>query len=201
RAQAARSGEGPVARRARPARGLWRRGDSSPRRGLGLISVAAFTSGRANPSARFRVRQLVPALRGLGVQVREWPATFTVFPPRARALWPAWGAATLADRLPGIVWSYRSDVTLLQREMLSTFATLEPLTKRPRALDVDDAIFLYWGGRFARRLARSCDSVICGNAYLAERFRRWNDRVEVVATAVDTDRYVPAPVPAASADP
>lgn len=154
--------------------------------------MAAFTGGRAVPSARFRVRQLVPALRGLGVDVREWPAPLGVFPPRARSLRPVWGVTTLAARLPGIAWSYRADVTLLQREMLSTFATLEPLTKRPRVLDVDDAIFLYRRGRFAERLARACDSVICGNDYLAERFRRWNDHVEVVATAVDTNRYAPA---------
>ncbi len=160
--------------------------------GARLLQVAAFTSGWAVPSARFRVRQHVPALRDLGVEIREWPAPLGVFPPRARSLRPAWGVATLAGRLPGIAWSYRSDVTLLQREMLSTFATLEPLTKRPRVLDVDDAIFLFRDGRFAETLARACDSVICGNDYLAERFRSWNDRVEVVATAVDTDRYAPA---------
>lgn len=166
--------------------------------GFTLITVAAFTGGQDVPSARFRVRQHVPALRRLGFDLREWPAPLGAFPPRARWLRPAWGVATLAGRLPGIAWSYRSDVTLLQREMLSTFATLEPLTKRPRVLDVDDAIFLFRGGRFAEKLARASDSVICGNDYLAERFRCWNDRVEVVATAVDTDRYAPA---AAGTDP
>ena len=137
----------------------------------------------------------MPALRELGVDVREWPAPLGVFPPRARSLRPVWGVTTLAGRLPGIAWSYRSDVTLLQREMLSTFATLEPLTKRPRVLDVDDAIFLYRSGRFAERLARACDSVICGNDYLADRFRSWNDHVEVLATPVDTHRYAPAAAP------
>jgi glycosyltransferase involved in cell wall biosynthesis len=156
--------------------------------------VAAFTAGRSNPSARFRVRQLVPALRDLGVDVREWPAPLGAFWPRITSLRPVWGVATLATRLPGIAWSYRADVTLLQREMLAAFSTLEPLTKRPRVLDVDDAIFLYRGGRFAERLARACDSVICGNAYLADRFRPWNDHVEVLATPVDTHRYAPAAV-------
>ena len=42
--------------------------------------------------------------------------------------------------------SYRFDLTLLQREMLSTFVTLERLTKRPRVLDVDDAIWSYADG-------------------------------------------------------
>jgi glycosyltransferase involved in cell wall biosynthesis len=157
-----------------------------------VIRVTAFTGGWTVPSARFRVRQLVPALREAGVDLREWPAPLGSYPPPSRSLRPAWALATLGARLPGIAWSHRSDVTLLQREMLSTFVTLEPLTRRPRVLDVDDAIFLWRGGRFAERLARSCESVVCGNAYLAERFGAWNSRVEVLPTSVDTARYRPA---------
>jgi glycosyltransferase involved in cell wall biosynthesis len=87
--------------------------------------------------------------------------------------------------------SYHHDMTLLQREMVSTHFTLEPFTKRPRLFDVDDAIWLLRGGGFAKRLAGNCDSVICGNTFLAENFSKWNSRVCVIPTAVDTDRYVP----------
>jgi len=158
-----------------------------------VINVAAFTGGRTVPSARFRIQQLVPALRAYGVDVHEWPAPLGAFPPRSYAMRPAWAVATLAARLPGVAASYGADVTLLQREMLSTFVTLEPMTKPPRILDVDDAIFLSRGGRSAERLARRCESVVCGNAYLAERFRCWNTRVDIVPTSVDTGRYRPAP--------
>jgi len=93
--------------------------------------------------------------------------------------------------MPGIVRSYRYDVSLIQREMLSTFITLEPLTKRPRVLDVDDAIWLNRSSSFARRLAEISDSVICGNTFLAEYFRQWNSNITVLATAVDSDRFAP----------
>jgi glycosyltransferase involved in cell wall biosynthesis len=76
--------------------------------------------------------------------------------------------------------------------MVSTYLTFELLTKRPRVLDVDDAIWLRRGGHFARRLAESCDVVACGNGFLAEHFRRWNRRVTILPTAVDTDRFRPA---------
>jgi glycosyltransferase involved in cell wall biosynthesis len=76
--------------------------------------------------------------------------------------------------------------------MVSTYLTLELLTRRPRVLDVDDAIWLRRGGHFAQRLGESCDVVICGNGYLAEHFERWNRRVTVLPTAVDTDRFRPA---------
>ena len=61
------------------------------------------------------------------------------------------GAACLAARnplarFPGVIASSGSDVTLFQRELLSTVATLECLTRRPRVLDVDDAIWLERAG-------------------------------------------------------
>jgi glycosyltransferase involved in cell wall biosynthesis len=65
------------------------------------------------------------------------------------------------------------------------------LTKKPRVLDVDDAIWLNRGGSFARRLASISDSVICGNSFLAEYFRQWNSNVTILPTAVDTDRFRP----------
>jgi len=52
----------------------------------------------------------------------------------------ALGMLSVASRIPDVLRSYAYDVTLLQRELLSTLVTLEPLTSRPRVLDVDDAI-------------------------------------------------------------
>ncbi|MGH8539442.1 MAG: glycosyltransferase family 4 protein [Stenotrophobium sp.] len=156
-----------------------------------MLKVAAFTGGRHIPAARFRVRQYVDRLEKEGVEISEFPASLGVYPPKSRLIRPLWAMATLAARLPGIAQSYRYDLTLLQREMLSTFITMEPLTQRPRVLDVDDAIWLYRGGRFAETLAQRCESVICGNAFLADHFSQWNKNVKIVPTAVDTVRYAP----------
>jgi glycosyltransferase involved in cell wall biosynthesis len=46
----------------------------------------------------------------------------------------------------------------------------------------------------ARRLARLCDVVICGNLFLAEQFSQWNRNVRILPTAVDTSRFFPAPL-------
>ena len=59
-------------------------------------------------------------------------------------------------------------------------------------LDVDDAIFTFRNGRVAKYLAKRAATVVCGNAYLAERFSEWNSRIHVIPTAVDTERYRPA---------
>jgi glycosyltransferase involved in cell wall biosynthesis len=155
------------------------------------LKVAAYTGGRSVPSARFRVRQYIPALKALGIEVRESWAKFGSYPPASKALRPVWGMAALCERVISAGGSLSSDVTLLQREMLSTFVTAERFTKPPRALDVDDAIWLYGDGSFARRLAGLSELVICGNDFLAEQFRHWNSNIHILPTAVDTVRYRP----------
>jgi glycosyltransferase involved in cell wall biosynthesis len=156
-----------------------------------VITVAAFTGGVNVPSARFRVRQYIPALQGMGIKVNEFISSLGAYPPRNRAMRPLWMAGTLSARLPDIVRSYSCDLTFLQREMLSTLVTLEGFTRKPRVLDVDDAIFLYHRGRFAKQLARLCDLIICGNDYIAENFARWNKNITTIPTPVDTRRYMP----------
>lgn len=156
-----------------------------------MINVAALTGGVNVPSARFRVRQLIPALREIGVFMHEFIPCVSKYPPKAKWLRPLWGGAALAVRIPAVLATHRYDLVFLQRELVSTFLTLEPLTRRPRVLDVDDAIFLHRSGRFAERFAQQCDLVICGNDYLGDTFGQWNKNVKVIPTAVDTERYIP----------
>jgi glycosyltransferase involved in cell wall biosynthesis len=164
-----------------------------------MLRVTAFTGGKSVPSARFRVRQYIPELRRMGIEMREAPARFGSYPPAARALRPGWGVLALAERFRSAVCLRDGDVTLLQREMLSTLATFERWTKPPRVLDVDDAIWLLHGGQFAVSVARCCDTVICGNPYIADFFAQHARRVAVLPTAVDTDLFRPAPRPAEAA--
>ncbi len=155
------------------------------------LNVAALTSGRNVPSARFRVRQLIPALQKNGVYMHEFIPRVSKYPPATKWLRPLWGGAALAARIPAVLATHGYDVVFLQRELVSTFLTLEFFTKRPRVLDVDDAIFLYRRGHFVERLAHQCDLIVCGNDYLGDIFSQWNKNVMIIPTAVDTQRYFP----------
>lgn len=155
------------------------------------LRVAALTGGKNVASARFRVRQMIPALRDCGVHMREFVPLVSKYPPDRKWLRPFWGGAALAVRVPVVMATHHYDMVFFQRELISTFSTLEFLTRRPRVLDVDDAIFLRRGGRFTERLARQCELIICGNDYLADSFIRWNRNVCIIPTAVDTRRYSP----------
>jgi len=155
------------------------------------LRVAAFTGGTDVPSARFRIRQYGSALLEKGIVLDEFPATFGAYPPRSVVTRPAWFVASCAQRLPGLLASRRYELTVFQRELISTLPTFEFLAGEPRILDVDDAIWLRRGGLAARQIARKCDAVVCGNAFLADRFSAWNSSVCVIPTAVDLDRFTP----------
>lgn len=157
-----------------------------------MLKVAAFTGGKNASPARFRVRQYIDCLKTSDIDITEFAAPLSSWPPGKGWLRPSWGVATLATRLPSILSSHAYDVTLLQQSMVSTYVTLEGLTARPRILDVDDAIWAYTErSTFAQRLAGLCDSIVCGNNFLADQFSKWNKNVVVIPTGVDTDRYLP----------
>jgi glycosyltransferase involved in cell wall biosynthesis len=166
------------------------------------LRVAAFTGGREVASARFRLRQFITPLRAEGIEIYEHYPAATSYPPLvlgpatpfARALW---GMRSLSSRIPAIIRSHHYDLTFLQREMISKHITLEWATRGPRIFDVDDAIWLD-NGSAADRIARICDLVICGNQFLAEHFSRYSSHIEILPTAVDSDRFIPEenlPVP------
>jgi glycosyltransferase involved in cell wall biosynthesis len=96
--------------------------------------------------------------------------------------------------VPQVVAGWDADVTWFQREMISTLVTFEGLTRRPRLLDIDDAVHLFRDGRTARRLADLADLVVVGNEWLAEVWRQWTPAIEILPTAVATG-FEPAPLP------
>ncbi len=170
-----------------------------------MIRVDAFTSGVSVPSARFRIRQHVLPLERLGISVREHVSVPPLSMPlpgplariRRRHLLPlalGWTAATAVLRLPPALAGRAADLTWIERHFVPGLNQLASLTRRPRVLDVDDAIWLEgWAGRSAPSLARRVDAVVAGNQFLADWFSRLCPTVHVVPTAVDCERIQPSP--------
>jgi glycosyltransferase involved in cell wall biosynthesis len=155
------------------------------------VKIAAFTGGLTVPSARFRVRQYVSPLLDYGISLNEVSLATGAYPPAGRISRPLWGIRRLAELGLAIAKTRSADATLLQREMISSFKTLEGLTKGPRILDVDDAVHLQRDGNFARKIASVCDRVIAGNDYLANHYVQFCRDVVVMPTGVDSAIYVP----------
>ncbi len=157
------------------------------------MRVAAYTGGEMVPSARARVRQYIVPLNRHGITVNEYPLPLGNILPRQRSLRPLWMAATAASRAAALTHSWKADVTWISRQLLPAFAPLQGMAKRPILLDVDDAVWLNTGGHRARALAQASDLVVCGNSYLADYFSRWNRRIAIIPTAVNTNWYRPRP--------
>jgi glycosyltransferase involved in cell wall biosynthesis len=153
-----------------------------------MLKVIAYTGA---PSGVFRVRQYVKPLKDSGIGMRECPSWSGSHPPAVRWLRPFWGVSNLSERAVDTARSFGYDLAFFQRELFSTFVTWEHLAKRPRVFDVDDAVWVHRRGDFARRLARLCDHVICGNCFLAEEFSRWNPNISILPTPVDVHRFCP----------
>jgi len=171
-----------------------------------MIRVAALTSGRNVPSARFRVRQHVKPLRQSGILVREYVPAIDKYAPVPRGLvrltrqgFPTflvehgWRAVKRMVRAPGVLGSRWSDITWLERLLLPGYLTSERILKRPLVFDVDDAVWLSKpdGGSAVRAVASMADVVVAGNLYLADRLSRCSRQVRVVPTGVDTVRFSP----------
>ncbi|HEX5126440.1 MAG TPA: glycosyltransferase family 4 protein [Rhodocyclaceae bacterium] len=155
-----------------------------------MLRVAAFTQGRDVPSARFRVHQYIPALQHLGIDMAEWPAEYGSYPPNGVLRRLAWLPRAFAERAQALMQAADADAALIQREMISTLATVEKRWKKPVVFDVDDAIWIHQRFSGVDRIARACGTVICGNTFLADHFSDFAD-VKIIPTAVDTLRYEP----------
>jgi glycosyltransferase involved in cell wall biosynthesis len=165
--------------------------------------VEAVVSGRLAPSSRFRVFQHVAPLRDLGIEVTARPPRVSKY-ASVPAAWrrgeisarlgrSALPVAKLAARLPAVARSWRNDVTWLEREMLPGHLTLEPYLHRPLLFDMDDAIWLMSPGHdhAVRATAGRSACVIAGNDFLADYMSPHADRVEIIPTAVDIERFSP----------
>jgi len=149
-----------------------------------LIKVAALTGGLDDPASRFRVRQYIPRLAQKGIIVNEYIPFFG----KSCGL-PS--PFKICARIPALFRSRDADIVWISRELVQGYETFERMLKRPRVMDIDDAIWLSWPfGRFtAADIARVMDAVAAGNNYLANHFSKYCKRVYVVPTAIDLDRY------------
>lgn len=153
--------------------------------------LAAFTGGENDPSARLRVRQHIDRLRKYGIETTEYyPHTGSAHPPAAGSRVP-WLLSQLTQRYRQVRTVRDFSIALLQRQLITTINTFEFLIAGPRLLDVDDAIWLTCRFRSVDRLARQCESVICGNDFIAEHFSRVNSSIRIIPTTVDTTIWIP----------
>jgi glycosyltransferase involved in cell wall biosynthesis len=154
------------------------------------------------PSSRYRIYQYIPYLREAGFEVTICPlfkeGWFRILDMR----WPLLRAAVKAiyalSRLFVRIWDLmkvgRYDLYCFEHQAFPYLPTfLEKIAKRINPnmlLEFDDAIFLTpLHGRKIPKLIAMSQHVIVGNDYLKDYAIKFNPRVSVIPTVVDTERY------------
>jgi glycosyltransferase involved in cell wall biosynthesis len=165
--------------------------------------VLAVTSGVKTPSSRFRIRQHIERLRTLNIIVddecpmidknKSVPYLSKISPKYYLPLYAVWQLIKVLQRIPIFIRQAKYDYIWLNRELLTGYYTLEPLFIKNVILDVDDAIWKNppFGEFAARQLAIKSKKIICGNEYLGSWFKKYNSKVYIIPTAVDTDKFKP----------
>jgi glycosyltransferase involved in cell wall biosynthesis len=148
------------------------------------IKVAAFTGRLDDPASYFRMRQYFPKLQSAGLKIQDFNH------PCVHGCWHR-GPLKVIPYLPAIFESRKFDLIWLCRTMVRGAETFERLLKRPRVMDVDDAIWLNrpLGRQTVPHIARGMDAVIAGNQFLADWFGKYCRQVYIVPTAIDLERY------------
>jgi glycosyltransferase involved in cell wall biosynthesis len=176
---------------------------------LALVTLPTLGAGN-----RLRIEQYGPSLRAEGIELDVSPffdaaAHEVLYRPGhqvAKALGVLRG---FARRARDVARARRYDLVLVYRESAPLGPPLvEALLgalRVPYVYDFDDAIFVrppYSANRAwdwlrppsrVASTARGARAVIVGNEYLAENARRWNERVTIIPTPVDTERHRPRP--------
>ena len=170
------------------------------------LRVHALSTGRLNPSARFRVRQYIEPLKALGVRVTERPSPVPLWsagPPEGwsdrvwarRAFRAMFTARSAMGRLPGIMEATRASLIWLQKELVPGLVSFEPLLHRPYIFDIDDAVWMQppWGPFATATIARRARVVLAGNEFLAKWLAPHARRIEILPTPVDMREFFPGP--------
>ena len=157
--------------------------------------------------ARYRMIQFIPGLQRLGFEVDHRPFFDS---HEYRALYGGGSpAAKLRALVTGTVRRSAELMTARRYDVILVHIWIHPTTFPPfdaalRLLDVplvydfDDAYYSVgsasdrWRDRgWATRMMRVAHTVITGSEYLRDFIRPHNPRVEILPTAIDTDRFTP----------
>jgi len=167
-----------------------------------MIRVAALTSGKNTPSARYRVRQHIPLLGESNINVDEYnpyiekytpiPDKYRIFCKKHQLDYEKWWIRLKKmDRISGYISSKFYNMVWLERVMIPKYKSFELRLKHPMIFDADDAIWLDEGFGFTNEIAKYADIIFAGNSYIADWFSQYNKNVVVVPTAIDISKHKP----------
>lgn len=177
-----------------------------------VLALVPYPLGQT-PSQRYRIEQWQPYLEREGISLDMLPfataGLMRVLYRKGHLASKAWGlGAAFTRRFFRLGQLGRYDAVLIHRAAcLAGPAVLEraiALLRKPVIFDFDDAIYLlhttsanesFGWLKFPGKTASICRAsahIVVGNSYLADYARRYNPRVTIIPSSVDTEHYRPS---------
>jgi len=156
------------------------------------MKVLGFSQGKLVPSSRFRLNSLIKELSYYEINLDVSYPLISAYPPVKNKLFRIlWFITEYAYSFWRLRRGNNFSAVILQRELISTFATFEHLLNVPIILDVDDAVWLSREGNGINKIAKIADIIVCGNKFIADYFSQQGHQVVIIPTSVDIDKYKP----------
>ena len=174
-----------------------------------VLAIVPFLYDTA-PGQRYRIEQWEPLLRQHGVEITFAPfedinLNRKIFEPGQISRKARYVAQALGRRLKLLSSLHKYDLVYMYREAALVGPPLfEMLIKKrgvPIVYDYDDAIFLPAASsanralswlKFPRKVKKICSiaaHVMVGNQYLADYALKWNNKVSIVPSTIDMNKY------------
>jgi len=178
------------------------------------MKITFFISGKNDPSSRYRILQFIPKFEKMGIRckiIKPFPNKFYTIQIKNLLLMGILNIfllfikfISLLIQIPLIIGA---DICLIQKEIflynIIFFEKIIFKMKKRVIFDFDDAIFLNSDfiqksiitNYLSRNLSRLPDiikrsnSIIVGNEYLAQYAKKFNSRIEIIPTVIDTEIY------------
>ena len=165
-----------------------------------MPTVVGMTQSAFDPASRVRFIQYIPGLKKAGWEVthlpnkpdRQWKSRLPTRLQRA-VHYRAGRMLMKANRWRDVRMSRNFDVAFVNRDLAGGGLAFERLLLRNNpnvVFDFDDAIFVGKNEHAVRWMCEHAAWVTPGNQYLAEYAGQHTDRLTVIPTVVDTERYV-----------
>lgn len=156
------------------------------------MNVLGLSQGKLVPSSRFRLNSLINELKYYDINLHVTYPLISAYPPvKSNFFRIFWFILEFAYSFLRLQSGNKFDAVILQRELISTFATFEHLLNVPIILDVDDAVWLSRDGNGINKIAKNAKIIVCGNKFIADYFSQKGHQVVIIPTSVDTDKYKP----------
>ena len=166
------------------------------------MKVLGIIAAQNDPSSRIRILQYKKwfSIRGEQLDTKiftplkeEEPSSASVKIANITGVnkWRIWNSFKEISRLPLLSKQYNYDVLWQLRLLIPENYSLEKFYRKPFVFDFDDAIWINEGEKHVIKAIKKSDKVFAGNTYLSDFASKYNSKVALIPTTVDTEKHFP----------